>query len=251
MTFMQKLNALIKLGLALALFAGIAHAQSANNGYPYSSLSVPAITQYTFVAEKNSTSIASITSPSLTLPSGAFVGVFCRGPAALTSIVVTSSPSTTWTAEALQSFSGQQAAQLSIGSPAAGATTFTCTPNTSAGYQSMIVFVVTGTLGTVNTTVGSAVTSATSVTSPAFTTTGRTLTIMCAGTVSLSSTYTPGLIGGIVGSIGAASLGSIGGTGADGVCASSLIPYAVPGATAIMAASPASYWAETVVAVNY
>ena len=39
MTFMQKLNALIKLGLALALFAGIAHAQSANNGYPYSSLS--------------------------------------------------------------------------------------------------------------------------------------------------------------------------------------------------------------------
>ena len=39
MTFMQKLNALIKLGLALSLFAGMAHAQSANNGYPYSSLS--------------------------------------------------------------------------------------------------------------------------------------------------------------------------------------------------------------------
>jgi hypothetical protein len=39
MIYMQKLNALIKLGLALSLFAGIAHAQSANNGYPYSSLS--------------------------------------------------------------------------------------------------------------------------------------------------------------------------------------------------------------------
>ena len=251
MTFMQKLNALTKFALALVLLVGTAYGQSANSGYPYSQVSVPGITQYTFVAEKSSTTLASITSPSLTLPSGALVGVYCRGPAALTSITVTSNPSTTWTQETLQSFSGQQAAQLSIGSPAAGATTFTCSPNTSSGFQSMIVFVATGTLGTINTTVGSAVTSAASVTSPAFTTSGRTLTIMCAGTVSLSSTYTPGVMGGIVGAIGAASLGSIGGIGADGVCESAIIPYAAPGATAVVSASPSSYWTETVVAINY
>src|SRR6266446_285813 len=104
------------------------------------SITAPTFVAYTFVAETNSSDIASITSPALTLSTNDLVFVFCRSGTGATDPVTSSTPSNTWTQLAGQTTGGlgEERAAYSF-SVASGSTTFTCTPSVSSPFQSMIV----------------------------------------------------------------------------------------------------------------
>jgi hypothetical protein len=212
MTFMQKLNALIKLGLALALFAGIAHAQSANNGYPYSSLSgaptvVPTLqgtTYYTATAA----SVASVTTASYTpYANGDLIVVNCRMTSSgVTGSTITSSPAETFHALTYQSNStaGNQMAWAVLSSGAAH--TFTCSPSASTSYIGVIVLDYSNAGTTLNTSAGGAITVTTFPVSDAYpsasiTTTQRTLNVYCGGIATTNIKLYPGNINGSIGRI--------------------------------------------------
>ena len=101
--------------------------------------------QYTYVPERNSASIASITSPSIVLAAGDFVVVSCGTPENLTSSVATSTPANTFAPLTFANNANGTGIQTSYAmNVSAGSTTFTCTPNASAGYQSMVVLDYSG-----------------------------------------------------------------------------------------------------------
>lgn len=147
---------------------------------------VPILKQFTYVAQTSSSSIASITSPSITVAANDLLVVFCGTGsfnASITSIPTTSSQSNVWNALTMQgtnSSTGTEQESWAIASGSA-ATTFTCTPTVNAPYQSMAVLDFSNTGTTINTNVGSSssVSPGISYTSPSWTTSQRTLNIYC------------------------------------------------------------------------
>ena len=196
-----------------------------------SGTTIPYSTQYTYVAETDSTSVSSITSPSITVTASDVMVVACRygGTGYATGATASGSSVGTWnylTAETASSVG----LQVSWGVvTTAGATTFTCTPSSSSGYLSMTVMEIAGTLGTANTSVGN--TSSLSVFGPFYyqpmasaSTTARTAVISCSS-IGASYVYTLPAIqngftsSGIIG-VSAASIGATSDTG----CYMTIIP---------------------------
>jgi hypothetical protein len=210
---MQKLNALIKLGLALALFAGIAHAQSANNGYPYSSLSgaptvLPTFVGSTFVTT-TAASNASLTTPSYTpYANGDLMVVGCRAdPVSDSAFVITSSPAETWHTTAFQLGTSLLAIQASWAVLSSGAAhTFTCTPTVPSTYIGIAAVEISGTLGTLNTSASNSITATTfpanrTYPSASITTTQRTVNLYYGSYGATGYLMYPGSVNGVFGTL--------------------------------------------------
>lgn len=221
-----------------------------------SSYTVPHILQATYVAMTSSSTVASITSPSITVTAGDWVSVFCmaRGTT-LTSIAASDSVSDSFTALSFEANSTTSLSQMSWTVAAGGSTTFTCTPNTSSGYQSMVVIELTGSLGTVNTSKGTTGDSGTiSITS--ITTSARTFGIQCAAVTTTTDSLFPGQPGsssyGILETPSALVMNDQGSTVAasNGACEWGIVPYAAAG-NVDLGASAGQNFSTTFVAVNY
>lgn len=159
-----------------------------------SSSSTPRIVNYTYVTETSSTPVASITSPAITVTAGDTVAVNCgsRGTT-LTSDHASDSASDSFTYLTPQLFTTNISEQMSWAVAAGGSTTFTCTPNTSAGYQSMIVVEIGGTLGTANTSAGGVGGEGSSYNLTGIATSQRTLDLQCVTTSSNTVQIPPGI----------------------------------------------------------
>lgn len=157
----------------------------------------PVFSQSTFVALQNTTP-ASITSPSITVGANDLVVVFCRAASgSTTSNTVTSSISNTWSSTANWGGGGAADVYASWAIVAAGATTFTCTPNTAANFQSMVVLDYSNGVGiTLNTSAANGASFASLAIGPTFSTTQRTLNISCTTINSTATIPTPGQING-------------------------------------------------------
>ena len=172
----------------------------------------PTFVQYTFVAETNSTPVASITSPAITLTAGDFTYVSCRNGGSSVADVVTSSPANTFTPLTLQNLAGLGTLQASYSfGGGAGSTTFTCTPTTSQAFQSMVVLQYhPGSTTVLDTQVGGSVSANTTWTSPSFTTTAAGLVIACASTNNSGVVISAGTIGGTSANLRGAAAASTG-----------------------------------------
>jgi hypothetical protein len=183
---LKKLSPLLFLALAVV-------------GVPLAGLAQATFRQYTYVADSGGVNVASITSPAITLGAGDFVHVSCRtGYGSIKSIVVTSSPSNTFTQLAIQAGGpGSQQSSYAM-NVRAGSTTFTCTPNDGAAYQSMIVldYGVSPNSGALDQQVGSTTPAEPTYTSPTFTSSsGAELIILCGTVASTDYAFTAGPIG--------------------------------------------------------
>jgi hypothetical protein len=181
------------------------HVTAASNGSAgTTSLSFPyTYSQYTFVSETNSSNIASITSPSITIGAGDLLFVACRVGSNPGNITVTSSQSDTFTQLSYANNGSTSLRGSYTVSAVGGATTLTCTPSSSGPFQSMIVLdytknaSATGALESSSDVSGACSGSGiTYCTTPLFTTThSQDLTIYC-GTVNSNSLFwNPGQIG--------------------------------------------------------
>jgi hypothetical protein len=189
--------------------------------------------QYTFVSETSGTLIASITSPSITIPSNAHVIVFCRsGEHSGTTIVASSSPSNTFTAltsDSTTSLTEQMSYALTVGT---GATTFTCTPPASQGFQAMVVMVWTGGIGTFDTQGnGNMIVGNLSITG--ITTSSSVIALACGSQASSSGIWSAGTMGGNAATLGGVSSGALG-NAADSGCEYYITSPALSSATVTM-----------------
>jgi len=174
---------------------------------------------YTYVVE-NGSSVASITSPSITLPNQARVIVFCRdGSGSSHSITATSTPANTFTALSSGFASGVGNAQFSYAlTVGAVATTFTCTPPSSQQYQGMVVVVWTGGPGIADGPSQTATTGFNPATATFSTATAVEIVWECVSGAS-NAGWTVGAIGGTTAILGGISnTPLVGGTSADAAC---------------------------------
>ena len=169
-------------------------------GVPLAGLAQATFRQYTYVADSGGVNVASITSPAITLGAGDFVLVSCRaGYGSAKSIVVTSSPSNTFSQLTVQAGGpGSQQSSYAM-NVKAGSTTFTCTPNIASPYQSMIVldYGVSPGSGALDGQAGSTTPAEPTYTSPAFSTSSSDteLIILCGTVASTDYAFTAGSIG--------------------------------------------------------
>jgi hypothetical protein len=166
-------------------------------------------TNYTYVANTGVGSVSSITSPALTMSGGDFVLVMCASTAATTGDPASSTPSNTFNTLTFQADSGDYQVQLSYATNmASGSTTFTCTPNVSSAFQSMIVLHYAPSTVTM--------TSPVDVQSGGYNNgTVSTFTVPPSGSITTTNAKdTIILCGGGTITAGAFTAGSIGGTGA-------------------------------------
>jgi hypothetical protein len=222
-------------------FAGIPSGGAGASTYTFS--------QYTFVAEQSS-SLASITSPSITTTAGDVAIVWCRSQAStVTSITATDSKSDAFTALTFRTASSPGAAQGSYSlNLAGGSTTFTCTPNVSVAFQAMVVLVYnhSGAAATFDTQTGNTHSSTSTATSPTFSTSTAGLVIMC-GSVNGFRTFTAGNIGGSASTLRGVSAASLV-TTSDAGCEDKQFVAAQTNITAAITANTLVNWDETVVA---
>ena len=240
--------------LLFLLFASPARAQFAVPAYrPNSSAGGGASTytfsQTTFVAE-NSSTVASITSPAITVTAGDVAIVWCRSQlSTVTSITASDSTSSFYTALTFRSASSPGAAQgsysLSLGG---GSTTFKCTPNVSVAFQAMIVLVYhhSGSAATFDTQTGNTPVSVTTATSPSFTTSAASLIVMC-GTINGATTFTAGSIGANTATVRGIA-GASGST--DGVCEDTQFGSNQTSITASVTSAVSLNWVESVVSLK-
>ena len=168
----------------------------------------PPLTVLTSVALTSSTAVASITSPSVTVPAGAVIVACGAGTGTqteLSSIPVTSSASATWTqlSSYLPGWSAETVYYANFGTSTTS--TFTCTPNISIGYQSMLVLSASGALtADASGSLLGGGTGTTSITTGTFSTaSANEFAIECAVGSSGGSaiTFTSGSIGGNIANI--------------------------------------------------
>lgn len=202
-------------------------------------------------------SVASITSAARTINVGDLIVVWCRSGAAITSDITTSSVANTWTTTAVYNSSTNNYATANwsvIGS--GGSSTFTCTPNTSTVGQSMTVMIMRGaSTATLNGSAGSSSTSSLSFLAQnlAITTSGRSLNVLCAATISTSNIFFgPAYINGIPAQVGASANATSLATNDEASCAMGLDPLTRASVTALMQYGiPVSGWAQEVVSFSY
>jgi len=208
----------------------------------------PTFVAYTFVAETNSSNIASITSPAITLSSGDLVFVFCRSGRTASDPLASSSPANTFTELGGQNTTGlgEEKAAYAFG-VASGSTTFTCTPNTSSGFQSMIVLQYRpGSLTAKDVDTGTSDADSTSTTSNTFSTANANELILFCATQAGLVTFTAGNIGGVGSTLRGFSGAS--NSAVDAACEERVVSSVQTNITAAMSSSVSHVWAGVAVA---
>jgi hypothetical protein len=215
----------------------------------------PLFKQYSYVPEQSS-SLSSITSPAITVAVGDLLVVACRGGNFGSSSIATDSAGNSYSAPSLVSNVFLQMSWAIAAS--SGSDTFTCTPTTPTSSQAMVVLDLSGTGAVLNTSISSYASSSsggfgnfTPVFSSAFTTTQRTVDILCASASSVSGYWTPWTVGPGFGTLIGVS-GSNLSTNNDMGCEYLVVPYASGAASNSMlyGANPFSNTSE-VLAFNY
>jgi hypothetical protein len=220
------------------------------------SASSPAFNRYTYVVATNSTVIASITSPSILVTANDLVAVVCSAAkTALTGITASSSGSGySWTRRSLQQYSGSPTYQQVSWAvaPATGSFTYTCTPNTSSGYQQMMVVDFSGTGTSVETGTGGSTSTTTTPTSGSFSTSQRTLILDCLSMTqgSTTGTWTAGSIAGNGATLIAVNAASLS-TAAQMGCEVYQATASVSSVTAAVSNSTSTRYVYDVIPVNY
>ena len=208
----------------------------------------PILKQTTFVADSTA---ANVTSPAITVATGDLVVVSCRFGTGSTG-VVTSTPSNTFTplSAAIQGSLGIQQSWTVIASGAS--TTFTCTQSGSAAGLSLIALDYSGTGSTANTSASGTNSGSTAFMSTAtYTTSQRTLNIMCGAVGALANFASNTIAGGWATKVGM-STANLAATNADQACESIVVPYAVTGGEANMTtAATTPNQVTSVLAFNY
>ncbi len=224
---------------------------------------LPYVSAYTFVAE-NGSSLASITSPSITFAVGDVVGVACRYITnSATGSVASSSPAETWNATTTSGIAGNEALQSSWSLIAnAGSHTVTCTPSASSTSQAMVVTVMKGLTGTLhtssqgnsstnNTTFGNYAQGTALNSNAQFTTTGRTLVLSCQTYDANTGTWYPWWLANGPATMAGVSQSAIS-VNSDTGCMYKVLPVAQSAASVIMlyTASP-THQVTNVMAFDY
>jgi hypothetical protein len=169
-------------------------------GVPLAGLAQATFRQYAYVADSGGVSVASITSRAITLGAGDLVIVSCRtGNGSASNIMVSSSPSNTFKQLTAQ-IGGPGSQQVSYAMNARpGSTTFTCTPNLSSPYQSMVVldYGMPPNSGALDQQGGSTTPPGLTYTSPSLSTSsaGPELIVLCGTVGSAEYAFTGGAIG--------------------------------------------------------
>lgn len=217
---------------------GTAYALQCDAGGNLTLSVAPVVNQRTFVSDSGATATASITSPSLTIPSGDVVFVACSGlSGTLTSDVVTSSGAATWNATGFIANASGGSISVYRATNLSGASTFTCTPNASTAHQAMIVMdwvFPPGTTPTFNTVVNGTSNTAFPFVVNTLNTTQRSLEIMCDTASTAANWFTPGVIGGIPASLVGTDSSSIMPTSGLTSCQAVISSTALAGMTAFM-----------------
>jgi hypothetical protein len=180
----------------------IAHAQGAMFFSQNVNAVVPSVYTYSQGTHlnQNASVLASITSSALTLGAGDFVVLYCQVNSADTiTMTGSSSPTSTPTALTQQNLPshGSGGRMIYFANMAAGSTTFSCNFSPNGQYMSMAVVDYTHTGGnTFDASVSSfSATVNNTWTSPAFSTTGADLIVLCRGTGFDNGSYSAGAIG--------------------------------------------------------
>jgi hypothetical protein len=211
----------------------------------------PTFVTYTYYTAQNANPL---TSPALTLSTNDGVAVYCftdYPSGTPTGYVITSTPSHTFTPAALHGANNAWGQfSLGVGFPS-GSTTFTCTPTGTSQSNGMVVLQYHNMpSNTINTSTGSTADAP----SLSFSTSQRTLVIMCSNINNSTNSWAAGLIGGnsatLRGVDGGATLGST----SSGACEDYLSTTSMSSVTGNFSSPVASagyQWASTLVAVNY
>jgi hypothetical protein len=185
----------------------------------------PIFNQYTFVADIGSTPAASITSPAITVTASDLLTVECN-----TGSIVTDSLGNSYSTPAVGSGVGVQISWVI--SASSGSDAFTCTPPSAEAFQSMVVLDFSATGVTLNTSASTANTGngqsfGPFVVSfgPTFTTTQRTLDILCETVSSNSDAFSPWMVGPGFGILAGVSASALGGS-AESACEYEIVPNA-------------------------
>lgn len=214
----------------------------------------PSVLALTFVAD-GGTSVASITSPSVTVTAGRRYVIGCRFATGSSSVgVATDSLANTWTPLTAQLNTGSTTAEQMSWMTAAssGSDTFTCTPTSSSAGQAMVVMEVSNSNGTAAGNAG----ANNNWTLSSFTSTARGLFIQCIAINDRSPTgVAAGNILGTPAALIISSSGSIGlGVGGDLVCQTSTRPQSGTGGVApgtITTTGSAAGSATTIFGLSY
>ncbi len=169
----------------------------------------PSFIQYTYVSDTNGTWSATITSPSISIGPDELIVVYCHSAttdndtSGLPTVPVTAnyngSSFTVTGVYGTVTYNDGQMNYLYLGSGTPNTTsTFTCTPNSSSGYQGMVVLEFATPGATLNTSSINAATSANSFTTSAFSTTAApTLNVFCMGGTGENGAFAAGEIAGV------------------------------------------------------
>lgn len=183
------------------------------------------------VPESGSAAIASISSSTVSVDKGRIIAVTCRaGALASGTISVSSVPSASWgNAVSLPGTSTSSPMVMAYATAPADRMSFTCTPSSSAGYQSMSAFEIPNATGldpnASATWSGQTTTAATSLTSGSFSTTNASTGILCITPYSINGGFTTGNMAGSLATMVANSQG-------DMACEARQLSTAVSGQTA-------------------
>jgi hypothetical protein len=214
--------------------------------------SLPYLVKNTYVSPGGST-LASVTSPAITVAAGDIVVVFCRSNGTPTADVASSTPSNSFTPLTIQQAGSSPSSQMSYSSVAAASTTFTCTPSVSEPYIGMVVMDLRGSslTSTVNTSTGNTKVSATNFDTMTLTTTQRTAIVDC-GTFANASyaAYGLPLAGPYPATAIAGDSASLVTLGSD-ECGLIIAPSTFVGNVSIGPLSAAAAWSGSAVAFDY
>jgi len=194
------------------------------SGCGASSSPYPLFQKYAYVAETNSTPVASITAGPITVSTTDLLVAFCRtGSTGTTSITVTDTLANTWTPIGSAIGTNPSIAMAWTKSTSSGSDSFTCTPNATAAFQSAIVVdYQVQSVPTLHTSAFGAEGTNTMFTSGTFSTTVRTLAIACWTGGSGTSFPQIAQIGGSPGRLRAVAASGIN-TAADAGCADAVL----------------------------
>ena len=208
---------------------------------------LPAFKQYAYIGETSPGGSSLTTLAPISVVAGDLLVTACRG-AANTSAVVTDTLSNTWTMLPVAGSTVTVQMGWAIAS-SSGSNSFTCTWAGGVGHGSIVAMEFTGAETTANTNNGTLPGGINPYFTGAYTTTQRTLQILCASQAGTSALYLFGSLGGYPSTTVASSSNGLA-TGADLGCAYAVVPMAISNQVGSLYSSTALYTGQ-VLAFNY
>jgi hypothetical protein len=196
----------------------------------------------------SSGTVSAISTPAATYTAGDLIIAWWRSNAGGQSCTFSSSPSATW--HALTAQNSGQSGQMGWSIAAGGSTTVTCTMSSADSAVGIVALDYSGT-GTTLDTSSFATGGGQYYISSSYTTSQKTLNVVCVSTANIGQYFQPGTISGVYGNMRANDTGAFYG-GSTMACFDSITPAAVSGTVAFpFNTTGGNAWVETVAAFDY